>query len=108
MKHTSVKHIPAKSKAKPETWLLKLYVAGETSRSKTALANLQTICDQHLNGRFQIEVVDLVKEPQLAMTDQIIALPTLVRKLPPPLKKIVGDLSNTEKVLVHLDLSPEA
>ncbi|MGE5073555.1 MAG: circadian clock KaiB family protein [Anaerolineae bacterium] len=85
-------------------WSLRLYVAGETSRSATALANLHAICEKHLSGRYRIEVVDLLKTPQLARGDQILAIPTLVRKLPPPLKKIVGDLSQTERVLVGLDL----
>lgn len=87
-------------------WLLRLYVAGQTRRSLTALANLQRICEEHLPGRYHIEIVDLLKKPQLAEGDQIIALPTLVRKLPPPLRRIIGDLSNTERVLVGLDLQP--
>jgi circadian clock protein KaiB len=88
------------------SWNLRLYVAGETSRSATALANLHAICEKHLSGRYRIEVVDLLKNPQLASGDQILAIPTLVRRLPPPLKKIVGDLSQTERVLVGLDLQP--
>src|SRR5215203_4652045 len=89
-------------------WELRLYIAGETERSKAALANLQAICDEHLPGRYQVEVVDLLKNPQLAKGDQIIALPTLVRKLPNPMRKIIGDLSNTERTLVGLQLRPAA
>jgi circadian clock protein KaiB len=89
-----------------ETWELRLYVAGETAKSIAAVVNLNRICDEHLPGRFKIEVVDLLKNPQLARGDQIIALPTLVRKLPNPVRKIIGDLSNTEKTLVGLQLRP--
>ncbi len=87
-----------------ETWQLRLYVAGQTPRSVAALANLKRICEEHLSGLYSIEIVDLLKNPQLARGDQIVALPTLVRKLPPPIKKIIGDLSNEERVLVGLDL----
>jgi circadian clock protein KaiB len=87
-------------------WDLRLYVAGQTPKSMTAFANLKRICEEHLAGKYQIEVVDLLKEPQLARGDQILALPTLVRKLPEPIKKIIGDLSNTERTLVGLDLRP--
>lgn len=87
-------------------YILKLYVAGQTLRSLTAFANLKDICDKYLDGRYRIEVIDLLENPQLAKGDQILALPTLVRKLPPPIKKIIGDLSNTERVLVGLDLCP--
>jgi circadian clock protein KaiB len=87
-------------------WDLRLYIAGETERSKAALANLQAICDEHLAGRYHVEVVDLMKNPQLAKGDQIVALPTLVRKLPNPMRKIIGDLSNTERTLVGLQLRP--
>jgi hypothetical protein len=89
-----------------ERWELRLYVAGQTPKSLTAYDNLQKICQEHLAGRYSIEVIDLVKTPQLAKDDQIVALPTLVRKLPEPLRKIIGDLSNTEKVLVGLQLRP--
>jgi circadian clock protein KaiB len=82
-------------------------VAGQTPNCLAALANLQRICQDHLAGRYDIEVVDLLENPQLAKGDQILAIPTLVRKLPPPSKKIIGDLSNTEKVLVGLDLRPK-
>ena len=92
--------------AEPETWELRLYVAGQTARSLTAFANLKKICEEHLKGKYRIEVVDLLENPQLAKGDQILALPTLVRQLPPPVKKIIGDLSNTERVLVGLNLRP--
>jgi circadian clock protein KaiB len=87
-------------------WELRLYIAGHTAKSTAALANLQRLCDEHLPGRYKIEVVDLVKQPQIARTDHIIALPTLVRKLPNPVRKIIGDLSNVEKTLVGLQLRP--
>jgi circadian clock protein KaiB len=83
---------------------LRLYVAGQTPRAVRAFANLRRICDEHLAGRYRIEVIDLVEDPQLGRRDQILALPTLVRRLPQPIKKIIGDLSNTERVLVGLDL----
>jgi circadian clock protein KaiB len=85
-------------------WELTLYVAGQTAKSLVAFANLKHICEEHLAGEYRIEVVDLLKNPQLAKGDQILALPTLVRKLPEPVRKIIGDLSNTERVLVGLDL----
>jgi len=89
-----------------EQWNLRLYVAGQTSRSVAAFANLKKICEQHLKGKYTIEVIDLLKNPKLAKGDQILALPTLVRKLPQPVRKIIGDLSDTERVLVGLDLQP--
>lgn len=89
-----------------ERWEMRLYVAGQTDRSLRAIANLKRICEEHLAGRYSIEVIDLMVQPQLASGDQILALPTLVRRLPPPLKKIIGDLSNEERVLVGLDLRP--
>lgn len=89
-----------------EFWELRLYVAGQTPKSITAFANLKKICEAHLSGRYRIEVVDLLKQPQLAAGDQIVAIPTLVRKLPEPLRRIVGDLSNTQKTLVGLQLRP--
>jgi circadian clock protein KaiB len=94
------------SKAREPVWELRLYVAGQTPKSLQAFANLKRICEEHLPGKYQIEVIDLLKNPQLAKGDQILALPTLVRKLPVPMRKIIGDLSNTEKVLVGLDLRP--
>ncbi len=90
----------------PAEWALRLYVAGQTSRSIIALDNLKKICEEHLAGRYQIEVIDLLEHPQLSRDDQIFALPTLVRKLPGPIRKIIGDLSDTEKVLVGLQLLP--
>jgi circadian clock protein KaiB len=95
--------------AKPtkDTWKLRLYVAGHTPKSIAAFDNLKKICEEHMPGKYHIEIVDLVKNPQLAKGDQILAIPTLVRKLPPPLKKIIGDLSNTLRVLVGLDLRPK-
>lgn len=89
-----------------EVWDLRLYVAGQTPRSLEAFANLKRICEEHLAGQYRIEVVDLLKQPQLAKGDQILALPTLVRKLPEPVRKIIGNLSDTERVLVGLDLRP--
>ena len=96
----------AAARAKIAQWMLRLYVAGNTPNSVAAFANLKEICEVHLGGRYQIEVVDLLRQPQLAAGDQIIAVPTLVRKLPHPVKKIIGDLSNTERVLVGLELRP--
>ncbi len=87
-------------------WELRLYVAGQTPRSIVALNNLKQLCETHLKGRYRIEVVDLLVNPQLSREDQIFAVPTLVRKLPEPIKKIIGDLSNTERVLVGLQLRP--
>jgi circadian clock protein KaiB len=85
-------------------WELRLYVAGQTPRSITALDNLKRFCEEHLAGRYRIEVIDLLEQPQLSRDDEIFALPTLVRKLPEPMRKIIGDLSDTEKVLVGLQL----
>jgi circadian clock protein KaiB len=99
---------PAKTRSAEEFYDLRLYVAGQTARSLAALANLRKICDEHLEGRFRIEVIDLLEHPQLARGDQILALPTLVRKLPEPIRKLVGDLSNTERALVGLDLRPRS
>ena len=94
-------------KQKPgKSWELRLYVAGQTPKSILAFANLKKICEKHLAGEYTIEVIDLLENPQLAAGDQILAIPTLVRKLPQPIKKIIGDLSNTERVLVGLDLRP--
>ncbi len=94
------------TKTTNELWELRLYVAGQTPRSITAFANLKRICEEHLAGKYKIEIVDLVRNPTLARGDQILAIPTLVRKLPTPVRKIIGDLSNTERVLVGLDLRP--
>lgn len=89
-------------------WNLRLYVAGQTPKSVMALANLKRICDEHMNGQYAIEIIDLMENPQLAQRDQIVAIPTLVRELPSPLKRIIGDLSNTERVLVGLDVMPRS
>ncbi|MGA9390740.1 MAG: circadian clock KaiB family protein [Candidatus Sulfotelmatobacter sp.] len=104
----SLKEIGEKGTDPGEVWELRLYVAGQTPRSVAAFANLKKICEDHLPGRYNIEVVDLVKHPQLAVGDQILAIPTLVRKLPQPLRKIVGDLRDTERALVGLQLRPAA
>ncbi|MFL6468851.1 MAG: circadian clock KaiB family protein [Pyrinomonadaceae bacterium] len=90
----------------PKEYQLRLYVAGYTSKAKAAFENLSRICETHLEGRYSIEVIDLLKTPQLAAGDQILAVPTLVRKLPQPIKKIIGDLSNEERVLIGMDLQP--
>ena len=87
-------------------WNLRLYVAGQTPRSLTAFKNLKDICEEYLKGQYHIEVIDLMENPTLARGDQILAVPTLVRKLPQPIRKIIGDLSNTERVLVGLDIQP--
>jgi circadian clock protein KaiB len=87
-------------------WLLRLYVAGQTPKSVTAFANLKKICADYLEDKYRIELIDLLQNPQLARGDQIVAIPTLVRNLPAPMRKIIGDLSNTERVLVGLDLRP--
>ena len=92
------------TKVKSVTYTLRLYIAGKTPKSVAALENLQKICAEHLAGQYKIQVVDLLENPQLARGDQILAIPTLVRKLPLPVRKIIGDLSNTERVLVGLDL----
>ncbi len=88
-------------------WMLRLYVAGQTPKAMKAFSNLQKICKEHLKGEYSIEVIDLLENPQLARGDQILAVPTLVRRLPPPLKKIIGDLSNTDRVLIGLDIKPK-
>jgi circadian clock protein KaiB len=95
---------PKQQPQKPEVWELRLYVAGQTPKSIRAFANLKVLCEEHLKERYRIEVIDLLKHPQLARGDQIVAIPTLVRKLPQPIRKVIGDLSNTVRVLVGLDL----
>jgi circadian clock protein KaiB len=95
---------PEQEVTKKEIWHLRLYVAGQTPKSIAAFANLKKICEEHLKGQYTIEVVDLIENPKLAKGDQILAIPTLVRKLPVPIRKIIGDLSNTERVLVGLNL----
>ena len=108
MKTSAARGVREVKDSKEPTWELRLYVAGQTAKSLLAFANLKRICEEHLGGRYQIEVVDLMKNPELAKGDQIFALPTLVRKLPEPVRKIIGDLSNTERVLVGLDLRSRA
>jgi circadian clock protein KaiB len=95
-----------KGRAQKE-WELKIYVAGETEKSRVAIENLRKVCEEHLKGLYHIEVVDLVKNPQLAAEDQIFAVPTVIRQLPEPIKKLIGDLSATEKVIVGLDIKPK-
>jgi circadian clock protein KaiB len=92
----------------PVQYRLRLYVAGQSARSVTAIANLKRVCEEHLEGRYSVEVIDLLEQPQLAKGDQILAVPTLVLKLPEPVRKIIGDLSNTDRVLVGLDLKGRA
>ena len=99
---------PARRAVSKAVWELRLYVAGQTPRCLTALANLKKMCEEHLAGAYRIEVVDLLENPQLAQGDQILAIPTLVRRLPTPVRKILGDLSASERVLVGLDLRPQA
>lgn len=106
LKATAKAYGTAEVKLPKEIWDLRLYVAGQTPKSLTAFANLKKICEKHLEGKYRLEVIDLLKNPQLARGDQILAIPTLVRKLPEPIKKIIGDLSNMERVLVGLDLRP--
>jgi len=107
MKTGTAKRPKSSARRRPaELWQLRLYVAGQTPRSLTAFSNLKEICENHLEGRYRIEVIDLVEQPQLSQGDQILAIPTLVRKLPQPVRKIIGDLSDTERVLVGLDLRP--
>jgi circadian clock protein KaiB len=108
MKISAAHAVRERKNSKEPTWDLRLYVAGQTSKSLLAFANLKRICEEHLGGQYKIEVVDLMKNPELAKGDQIFALPTLVRKLPEPVRKIIGDLSNAERVLVGLDLRPRA
>jgi len=91
----------------PEIWELRLYTAGQTPKSLAAIKNLKKVCEEHFAGRYEIEIVDLLKNPRLAKDDQIVAIPTLVRKLPEPVRKIIGDLSDTERTLVGLQLRPQ-
>jgi circadian clock protein KaiB len=103
-----LKHSSAAGQEASVEWDLRLYIAGRTPRCVAAFTNLQKLCEEHLAGQYRIEVIDLLENTQLAKGDQILAIPTLVRKLPEPIKKIIGDLSNTERVLVGLDLRPRA
>lgn len=102
------KNIQGDALSEAEEYNLRLYVAGQTPKSLAAIANLRSICEKHLAGRYSIDVIDLLVSPQLAAGDQIVALPTLVRYLPPPLKRIIGNLSDQERVLVGLDIRPKA
>jgi circadian clock protein KaiB len=104
MKTTVRKNRRITKAARGNFWELRLYIAGQTPNSIAAIANLKKICEDQLKGKYRIEVVDLLKKPQLAKGDQIVAIPTLVRRLPPPVKKIVGNLSKTERALVGLDI----
>lgn len=103
---TASQKAPAKAAKAPAKYDLRLYVAGQTPRSLQALSNLKRICEEHLAGNYHVEIIDLLQKPQLAAGDQILAIPTLVRTVPQPLRKIIGDLSNTERVLVGLDVRP--
>ena len=105
-KKTAARKSRTIKKEKEEIWELRLYIAGQTPNSVAAIANLRRICEERLQGRYRIEIVDLLEKPQLARGDQIIAIPTLVRKLPAPVKKIIGNLSIAERALVGLDLQP--
>jgi circadian clock protein KaiB len=105
-KPESLESLAAATAVDPGVWELRLYVAGKTAKSVAALDNLKRLCEEHLPGKYTIEVVDLLVHPQLAKGDQIVAIPTLVRKLPPPIRKVIGDLSNTERALVGLQLRP--
>lgn len=107
MKARTAKKPLSKTPTRRDTlWQLRLYVAGQTPKSLTAFSNLKQICESHVKGRYHIEVIDLLEHPHLSKGDQILAIPTLVRKLPQPMRKIIGDLSDTERVLVGLDLRP--
>jgi circadian clock protein KaiB len=102
----AIRPLTKSTRYREDKWMLRLYIAGNTPKSTTALINLKKYCEQHLNNQYDIEVIDLLLNPQLAAGDQILAIPTLVRKVPVPVRKIIGDLSNEEKVLVGLDLRP--
>ena len=106
MNKRPVKNRRTTKTARADFWELRLYIAGQTPNSIAAIANLKKICEEQLQGKYRIEVIDLLKKPQLAKGDQIVAIPTLVRRLPPPVKKIVGNLSKTERALVGLDIQP--
>jgi circadian clock protein KaiB len=104
MNSTDQLPIGSEEQKNDDRWILRLYIAGQTTKSITAFKNLKRICEEQLHGKYRIEVIDLIQNPQLSKDDQILAIPTLVRKLPVPVRKIIGDLSNTEKVLVGLDI----
>jgi circadian clock protein KaiB len=99
---------PAPGKAASDRYVLKLYVAGQSPKSVNAIANIKNICEENLQGRYELKVIDLYQQPHLAQGDQIVALPTLIKKLPPPLRRIIGDLSDTARVLVGLDIKKKA
>ncbi|MFO7445380.1 MAG: circadian clock KaiB family protein [Ignavibacteriaceae bacterium] len=105
-KTTEVKKAKTPKTKKEKPFELRLYVAGQTPRSIAAFSNLKKVCDEHLPGKYKIEIIDLLKNPKLAQGDQILAIPTLVKKLPAPVRKIIGDLSNTERLLIGLDIQP--
>ena len=105
-KNNPTSYEPSEPGGDDQVWLLRLYVAGQTPKSLAAFANLKKICEEHLPGKYRLQVIDLTANPSLARQDQILALPTLVRQLPPPVKKIIGDLSNIERVLVGLEIEP--
>lgn len=105
-KTTKVKKRNAGTRKGAKKWNLKLYIAGRTGRSEAALRNLEALCNEHLFNVYELEVIDLLKQPQLAKGDQIFAIPTLIKRVPKPVRKIIGDLSNTEMVLVGLDIKP--
>jgi circadian clock protein KaiB len=114
-KHTSKKArngnkngLARKKASDAATWSLRLYVAGRSLKSTTAFSNLKRLCEKHIPGRYSIEIIDLLVDPRLAKLDQILAIPTLVRRVPPPVKRIIGDLSNTERAIVALELLPAA
>jgi len=102
----AVGNLLSESSEQIDSWNMRLYVAGQTPKSLRALANLKQICEEYLAGKYHIEIIDLLENPQLASSDQILAIPTLIRNLPEPMRKIIGDLSNIERVLVGLDLRP--
>jgi circadian clock protein KaiB len=98
------KKSPARGDGNAEFWAMRLYVAGQSSRSTAAIANLRRICDQHIPGRYEVQIIDLLRNPELAKDDQIVAIPTLIKKMPVPIRRIIGDLSQTERVVVSLEL----
>jgi circadian clock protein KaiB len=102
-----IRHIPRSLSGPPTTYILKLYVTGTTPRADQAIANLRRICEQELNGRYQLEIIDVLEHPQRAEDDKILATPTLIKQLPPPLRRVIGDLSDKEKVLLGLEVRPD-
>ena len=103
-----MKRTPPPTQPATDLWELRLYIAGQSPKSMAALANIKRVCEEKLAGRYRLEVIDLIKQPKLAAQDQILAVPTLVRKLPPPLRRLIGDLSQSDRVIVGLDLRPLA